>query len=309
MKKWIIGFITITVTIIGSIYLFIPNTITIRNTIGINATRQGLYRMLLDKNSVEKWWPGKTTNDSFFFNDFTYRINNSNITVLPVFIKGQNVNLSTSLFLVALNKDSTQLEWVTSTTTSYNILKRFSAYLRAKKIKYDMATILQKMEVFYSVPKNIYDFEIKKELVMDSFLIATSGKCKGYPSNEFIYSLINKLRNYATLNIAKETGYPMLNINKTDSVNFDVKVAIPTDKLLSSSGEILQKRMPGRGNILVTEVTGGNSITKKAYDQVQKYADDYQRNSPAIPFYSLITDRLKEPDTTKWVTKIYFPVM
>jgi hypothetical protein len=42
---------------------------------------------------------------------------------------------------------------------------------------------------------------------------------------------------------------------------------------------------------------------------VQKYKDDYQRVSPAIPFYSLITDRLKEPDSSKWITKIYFPVM
>ena len=31
--------------------------------------------------------------------------------------------------------------------------------------------------------------------------------------------------------------------------------------------------------------------------------------SPAIPFESLITNRLEEPDTSKWVTKIYYPFL
>jgi hypothetical protein len=29
----------------------------------------------------------------------------------------------------------------------------------------------------------------------------------------------------------------------------------------------------------------------------------------AIPFQSLITDRVKEPDTAKWITKLYAPVL
>jgi hypothetical protein len=28
----------------------------------------------------------------------------------------------------------------------------------------------------------------------------------------------------------------------------------------------------------------------------------------AIPFQSLVTDRSKQPDTTKWITNIYTPV-
>jgi hypothetical protein len=185
----------------------------------------------------------------------------------------------------------------------------YGNFLKARKLKDDMAFVLQRMQTFYSEPKNIYGFDIKRELVVDSFLIATSGKCKGYPSNQFIYSLIAKLRKYATENVAKESGYPMLNIGTTDSVNFDIKVAIPVDKLLPSAGDILQKRMLGRGKILVTEVKGGNAMAAKAFLQLQQYGDDYQRSSPAIPFYSLITDRTKETDTSKWITKIYFPVM
>jgi hypothetical protein len=302
-------FLTVTILLVISVYIFIPNIVKLRANTAVKVTGSGINRMLSDKSNVAKWWPGKIVNDGFYFNDFMYKINNGNITVVPISINQKNKNISTSLFFVAITIDSTQLEWVGATVTSYNPVKRFFAYLKAKKINGDMDVVLQKMKGFYSIPENIYGCDIKKELVADSILVQTSGSCKGYPDNRFIYSLIDKLQKYTVLHAAKATGYPMLNIKVLDSINFEVKVALPVNKALPNSGDILQKRMLGRGNILVTEVKGGNIIANKAFIQIQKYAEDYQRTAPAIPFYSLITDRLKEPDTTKWITKIYCPVM
>lgn len=309
MRKVIAGLVVFVLLVLGAAYLFIPNIIKLKSSIGINATRTGLNRMLLDKTNVAKWWPGKISNDSFYLNDFVYNINNSNITVMPIFIADKKVTISTSLFLIEIRTDFTNLEWVGAMASSYNPIKRIAAYFKAKKIEADMQTILNKMETFYKVPENIYGFEIKKELVMDSTLIQTSAISKGYPTNQFIYSLVDKLINYAANNNAKKTGYPMLNINETGSINFEVKVAIPVDKPLPNSVTVLQKRMLGRGNILVTEVKGGSEMAEKAIIQMKKYADDYKRMAPAIPFYSLITDRLKETDSSKWITKIYYPVM
>lgn len=293
----------------GAVFVFIPNIISLKASTGIKATSPGLHRMLLDKSSLEKWWPGKINNGSLYFNDNVYTIRNSNITLMQIAINGEKTNLLTSLLLITVATDSTQMEWVSATASSYNPLKRFAAHLKAKKIGNDMEVILAKMKNFYSDSKNIYDFEIKKEFVADSILIQTSGISKGYPTNQFIYTLIDKLKKYAVLNAAKVTGYPMLNVNTEDSLNFAVKVALPVDKVLTNTNDILQKRMLGRGNILVTEVIGGNSIANKAIVQIKKYAEDYKRVAPAIPFYSLITDRTKEADSSKWITKIYYPVM
>ena len=309
MKKIIFGLLIMVLLLWGAVYLFIPNIIKLKSTIGIKATRPGLNRMLLDKNSVAKWWPGKISNDSFYLNNFAYRFSNSNISVLPVSIYTKTINLPTSLFFVEILTDSTKLEWVGAMATSYNPFKRLAAFFKAKKVETDMLIVLKKMENFYKVPENIYGVEIKKELVADSTLIQTSGICKGYPSNQFIYGLINKLKNYALQNDAAVSGYPMLNINAADNLNYVVKVALPVDKALANSSDILQKRMLGRGNILVAEVKGGIGVTNIAIEQIKKYAEDYQRVAPAIPFYSLITDRTKETDSSKWVTKIYFPVM
>ncbi len=309
MKKWIAGILVVIVLLLVSLYVLIPNIVSLKANIAIKATRPGINRMMLDKQSVAKWWPGKIVSDGFLLNDFAYKINNGNITAMPITISGQNNIIPSSLFLVSITTDSTHLEWVGAMVTSYTPLKRWEVYQHAKKLNRDMTTILEKMQAYYSKQENIYGIKINLELVADSLLIATAGNSTGYPTNVYIYSLFDKLRSYATANGAKESGYPMLNVSTADSINYEVKVAIPTDKILPGSGDILQKRMLGRGNILVAEVTGGIGITKKAIEEVKNYAEDYQRVAPAIPFYSLITDRLKEPDSSKWVTKIYFPVM
>lgn len=309
MKKWLVVFLSGLFILIVASFVFIPNAIKVSSGTSISATGSGIHRMLLNNENLAKWWPGKKSNDDFYLNEHSYKIANNNITLLQVSINGQSRSVTTSLFLISVQTDSTQLEWVGSVPTSYNPFKRFFAYLEAKKINRDMNTILNKMKLFYSNPENIYGLEIRKSFVTDSFLISTSAISKGYPTNQFIYGLIGQLRTYAVSQSAKEIGYPMLNIATTDSLNFDVRVAIPTNKLLPSSGDIEQKRMLGRGNILVAEVKGGLEENSRALQQMQHYVEDYKRKAPAIHFYSLVTDRLKEPDSSKWLTRVYFPVM
>ena len=101
----------------------------------------------------------------------------------------------------------------------------------------------------------------------------------------------------------------MLNVDTNDSITFNVRVALPISKALPGAGDIAQKRMLADGNILVAQVKGGTATTTAAFEQIIKYSLDYQRVAPAIPFFSLITDRTKEPDSSKWVTKVYCPVM
>lgn len=307
MKKIIIAAVVLLV-LIGSVYVFIPNIITLKSTASIPTSQKGLHRMLLSKKNVAAWWPGTTSNDSFYLNGYQYQIYDNSVSLLPIIIDSKESSVKSTLFLLSPQTDSVNLDWVANTISSYNPLERFSAYLKARKLNNDMNGILEKMKEYFSKPVNVYGFDIKKELVVDANLISTSGKCKGYPTTEFIYGLIGKLKDYANTQNTKITGYPMLNIEQGDSSDYFVRVALPLEKIIPSDGDIQQKRMLKNGNILVTEVKGGNLKTKEAFDQIILYANDYNRTSPAIPFYSLITDRTTEPDSTKWITKVYYPV-
>lgn len=311
MKKWFAGLLITGLLLLASIYIFIPNVVSLKSNINIKVTQQGLYRMLLDNASVKKWWPENKdiTEGKFQLNGYDYKIYANNISLAPVTITNTETDLKTSLYIISLQTDSVQLAWGGAMVTSYNPVKRFLAWQKAKKINSDMNSILQKMQSFYSNSENIYGIKVEKALVTDSVLISTGSDSKGYPDTKFIYTLINKLRAHAAANNVKEAGFPMLNIDTKDSITFNVRVALPVDKALPDSGDILQKRMLGNGNILVSQVKGGVAVTTEAFEQIIKYSLDYQRVAPAIPFFSLITDRSKEPDSSKWITKVYCPVM
>ncbi len=96
-------------------------------------------------------------------------------------------------------------------------------------------------------------------------------------------------------------------LNDIDSNNFSTTVAIPINKVLPDKGPILFKKM-FPGNILTAEVKGGVYAIKEGFKQLNHYILDNQLTSPAIPFQSLVTDRLVEVDTSKWMTKLYYPV-
>jgi hypothetical protein len=311
MKKWFAGLLIIILLSLASIYIFIPNIVSLKSSINIKVTQQGLYRMLLDNASVKKWWPENKdiSEGKFPLNGYDYKIYANNISLAPVTITNTETDLKTSLYIISLQTDSVQLAWVGSMVTSYNPVKRFLAWQKARKINSDMNGILQKMQSFYSNSENIYGIKVEKALVTDSVLISTGADSKGYPDTKFIYTLINKLRIYAAANNVKETSFPMLNVDTKDSIIFNVRVALPISKALPGTGNIAQKRMLADGNILVTEVKGGIATTTAAFEQIIKYSLDYQRVAPAIPFFSLVTDRTKETDSSKWITKVYCPVM
>jgi hypothetical protein len=311
-RRWLLFIIIALLIITGSLYVFIPNSVVLKSSINIEATRQGVYRMLLNEESLTKWWPGSANKAAgkniFLMSGYSYKIGDNNISLLPVTITGNRSQLNTSLYLIPLQRNVVLLQWIGEFSTSYNPFKRFIAFREAKKIQRDMDSILQRMRSFLSVPKNIYEHEVNHLLIVDSTFISTIDTISSYPSTAFIYNRVNKLRNYANAHSVMVSGYPMLNVDASDSIHYVVRVAVPLPKSLPSSGDIYEKRMPVNVNILMMEITGGTNTVSAAFEQMLKYVSDHHQTIPGIPFYSLVTDRILEPDSSKWVTRIYCPV-
>lgn len=169
-----------------------------------------------------------------------------------------------------------------------------------------MHEILSLLQGFLKI-EHVYGLNIQRTRVTDSLLVTTKITGQKYPATEEYYDLIKKLQNYMAANEAAPVNYPMLNIAEIDSNNFVTTVAIPVNKVLPDKGAILFKRMFS-GNILTAEVKGGVFVIEEGFKQLNHYISDYQLVSPAIPFQSLVTDRLMETDTSKWITKLYYPV-
>ena len=317
MKKWFfIPFAISLVVLVGLVYFIIPNKILIHQTIVLNAKQNAVFRSLTDTKTWGKWWPVKDNKDTNIAVD-TYNLNNNNYHLADILTTSLLIDIQlkddrlmkTSLDFIAFSRDSVLLNWNAELATSYNPIKRVKIYLRATEIKQDLKVLLKSMQSHFSKLENTYGIILEEVPVVDSTLIFISDSSKGYPSTKFIYSLLDKLKNYSTKQGAKQSGHPMLNVYTVDSISFLVKVALPVNKKLKDEGSIKYKWMLGGGKILISDVTGETSKVDHAIKQLEYYLLDYNRVAPAIPFMSLVTDRSKELDSTKWITRIYYPVM
>ncbi len=313
MKKIFLIFIVFLLLILAGIYIIIPNQIKISQSLTIEANKEALFRKLSASQTWREWWPGeessKDTIGTYLLNGIEFKPDPAKISSFPMLITANGFATFSELTLIPLKTDSTTLHMETSIPVSRNPFKRVRQYLQSPKLKNSFSTMLYAINRTYTKIENLYGYNIQKKTVVDSTLIYTYDEVKGPPDINKIYSLIDELKNYIIKEGARETGYPMLNIYTADRITYLVKVAIPVDKKLPASGKISYRWMLGGGNILITEVRGGEHEIKKAYEQITHYISDYQRVAPAIPFESLVTDRRKEPDSSKWITRIYYPVM
>ena len=314
MKKLLVSvLITVCVAMIA-VYVFIPANIKLSNIVFIKNNPTVVTRILANDTTWMKSISTGSTSSSnsnsgkirFSYKDYLYTFTGALMNTAQVKINNDQKSINSLINVIPVTQDSVAVEWVAEIDAGLNPISRIKSYNEAKEIKRDIGDILGHLKSFFEKEGNAYGMKITEHRVVDTILISTKHTYDTIPSVKEIYGLIGNLRKFILREGAKETNPPMLNINNEDG-RYRTMVAIPVDKVLPENGEYVFKRMvPGK--ILVAEVKGGEYTTGQALKQMSLYISDNHLSSPAIPFESLITDRSLEPDTTKWITKIYYPI-
>lgn len=309
MKKWLLGLAILVAFAFIAGYFFLPRQFTVSKITYIDAPASSTYRFLSEPGNRKKWLPGATTTgNTFSYNGDHYAVTSNNTySTIGITIRHKDSTLNSKLTVFSLGTDSVAIQWQCVVYAGAGLLQRVLQYAEAGKVKQNMMAILQQLQIFMSKTENVYGAPINTTSTLDTLLVATRAVTTGYPSTNTIYDVISKLKTYIIANGAMVTGHPLLNVNNTGSNQYQIMVALPTSQPLKSQGAIEFKKMVP-GNFLLMEVTGGDHITREAIQQLQLYLADRQKTSMAIPFEVLVTDRMAEPDTSKWVTKIYQPV-
>lgn len=99
----------------------------------------------------------------------------------------------------------------------------------------------------------------------------------------------------------------MMHVSRVKGGGYETMIAIPIDRDLKGHGNIFPSHfVPWK--ILTGEVRGGCYTAERGIDQLGQYIMDYQRTAMAIPFQLLVTERDKEADTSRWITRVVVPV-
>ncbi|HEY0677210.1 MAG TPA: GyrI-like domain-containing protein [Chitinophagaceae bacterium] len=306
MKKVLTGIVIVAVLFIACIYLFVPRQIDILESKKIASPSNATERFLTQQAAWNKWWPENGSNP-LSYKDIKFTLVNPDLTVKSVMLEYNDTKIPSVLTILPSSKDSTLLTWKCSINSSSNPFRRINDYNHSKKVRSALRGLMDQLQSFMEKQENVYGMTITQQQVQDTLLVTTRATYDHYPATSEIYSLVNKLNDFIKNNKAIPTNPPMLNVQSLDN-RYEVMVAIPLNVPVQDKNEVALKRMvPGK--ILVAEVKGGPETVNEAFRQMELFANDYKKSAPAIPFFSLITDRINERDTSKWITRIYYPIL
>jgi hypothetical protein len=184
-----------------------------------------------------------------------------------------------------------------------------SNYFEKAEIEKQMDDVLLALKHFLQDERNTYGYKIYLNLVKDTVLLTHSETRNDIPGATEIYHIVNDLKQQAGNKGIKQTGFPMLNVTKTNGHEYQVTLALPISKTIPTEANTTINKMPKGANLLVMDVRGGQNSINNALFQLNIYMKDHRLVSPAMPFQSLVTDRLAQKDTSKWITKIYYPIL
>jgi hypothetical protein len=317
MKKLVIGIIGLIILFLAVAYVFIPSKVNTKSEVVISTTERSAQRFLLENTGWAAWWPVDSSYNSiaakndFQYNGYLYSIAEKYLTGVIINTRQKEIPLRSVISLIPLGKDSLKVSWSQTIETAINPFQRIAQYRKAMRLKANMEGILQQFRAFINKEENIYGITVNAATVSDTLLVTTKERLLKEPEQADVYRLVDKLQHFITQHGAAVTNPPMCNVRKLEHppfLAFDLMVALPVNKVLPNENNIVFKRMVP-GTILVTEVKGGPAAIKNAFMQLDNYIQDHHYDPAAIPFESMITNRLQQPDTTQWITRICYPIL
>jgi hypothetical protein len=298
MKYIYITFSCLIILLITS-YFFIPNIISNIIEVESGCKTAVLRRMLItDTGNIKK----------VSSLDFSLMLDDIQNPSLLLNVEGEKIYVSINHYSNAAGNNV--LVGSYSLNADFNYMKKVKNFYLNYKFKNDLKAVLKDICQNCENKNKIYGGKIEEVRLQDSTLIFTKNVSDSFPDIKEIYNQIEKLLNYAKTKGAITTNFPMLNIRKSKiNSKFEYSIALPVNKDLPAFESITPKRMLSGGKFLMMEVKGGgfDHISKMEIN-LENYLLDHSYNSPAIPFQSLVTNRLLENDSTKWVTKLFYPI-
>jgi hypothetical protein len=312
MRKWIIVILAVVICSLVAVNVFIPGKLKVSALGRMKCNAQALFRQVGQRERWEKWWPGGASEVNgrsvFRYGDEIYNMDASHYPLAEISILHDGTEIKTSVSVVSVTtQDSSAIYWQCDLNAGNNPFSRMRQYFFGRALKQDMDSLISTLRRFVQNERNIYGMTVGWGGTPDTFLVATKSFCPNYPTTRDIYRQLDKLKNYIVRKGGVVSGYPMDNVTSMGDSGYELMTAIPTRRQLDGEGDIYFRRLvPAK--FLIAEVKGGDHTVREGWEHFRQYVTDHERTVMAIPWEYLVTDRLKEPDTAKWSTWLYYPV-
>lgn len=298
----VIAALVVGIVLLGIVY---PQQPKLALSFQVSTTPAITLQYLADQKLWSQWWPKQTAANSFLNQPLQVQAANLPMAVLQTRFKNTPLQWQVQLF----NKwvDTTILQLFITPTKPIWGWEKIQFYWHNKTVQLEAAKLFTALASYIGNEQNMYGFTVQMGKMTDTVLVSNTRFYNQWPTTQNIGEQVTTLRNYLSSIGTKETNYPMLNVVQVDG-KYKCKIALPTDTVPIPPPGIEIKNMVLGGTLRAT-VKGGNYTLQNAMKKYHQYLTDKGLTSPAIPYESMVTDRWKEPDTSKWTTILYYPIM
>lgn len=150
--------------------------------------------------------------------------------------------------------------------------------------------------------------EIKEETFDGLKAITITEECPIKKRKGKMIEMYSALLSHLKKNNEDITGHPFAIYHESDTEgNTLLECGLPVSKKIEGTETITYKELP-KCKVLVASHFGHFHSVEKTYIALQDYIQENNIEVLGTPWEIYLTDPLKEPDQSKWETKIYFPI-
>jgi len=294
-----------------SIYFIIPQKIQTTRVVEVDATDINVSKFIVNKRPWPKWWPGKhvaTDSSSYSYKNISFTLQKNTNSEMHVLIKQGDIELNSVITYATTGEGMCDVTWFAEMQSSLNPFERVAEYFKIKRIGKDIDEVLADFKKFIQADINVYGMTFTISKIQHPIVLATTLTTTDYPAAGVIYNKIAELKKQISAEHAAVVDSPIMNVHPAETGGYFVTVAVPINTVITPGKNAMINKLVKDANALETQVKGGKNTILNGFTQLKNYQKAHRLISPAMPFESLITNRLAEKDTAKWVTKIYCPI-
>jgi len=120
--------------------------------------------------------------------------------------------------------------------------------------------------------------------------------------------IFGKLMSYVAQANIQPIGMPLTVYYNLNSENIEMECGIPVGENTPVSGDEINLKKTGGVKVVKAIHMGDYHNLMNTYKEVAKYMEDNHLTEVGNPWEVYVTDPGQLPDTTQWITEVYYPV-
>ena len=328
-----IVFLIIIILILG-IGLMLPKKAYVEEKIEIKANAELIFPLIINLNNWAKWSPFQE-NDPEMITTIEEPVEGEGAMMKWVSKKAGNGSMkiteiipyntikadlmfegySTSIITWTFEKTDqvTLLKWGVAMNDLPYPFGRWMGIFMGKMMRPDFQKGLKKIKGLCESgelkPESKWKTSEVSEKVVEPFIALTiKDSCRVSEFSKKFEEIFGQIMGYMIKMKVSQAGAPFCVYNTWNPEGItSFEAGIPVDKKIQGKGRILSVDFKG-GKTLMASQFGPYESSGDAHNAIDKYMKEKNISCTGAPWEVYITDPMKEPDTAKWETQIYYPV-